>query len=34
MDNHQALVKQILFYLSDENLSKDEFFYNKVAADP
>lgn len=34
MDNHQALIKQVLFYLSDENLAKDEFFYDKVAADP
>lgn len=30
MDNHQELIKQILYYFSDDNLSVDQFFYDKV----
>ena len=28
------LVKQLLYYLSEENLQKDEFFYKEVASNP
>lgn len=28
----EALVKQIEYYLSEENLQNDEFFYKEVAA--
>ena len=31
MSNNEALIKQINYYLSDENLQRDEFFYEKIS---
>ena len=33
MNNNKELSKQIGYYLSDENLKIDEFFYDQLAAD-
>ncbi len=32
-DNKDAIKKQIEYYFSDKNLSKDKFFHNKISAD-
>jgi hypothetical protein len=32
-NNNKELIRQLEYYLSDENLQSDEFFYDQVAAD-
>jgi len=32
MSNNTAIAKQIHYYLSDDNLAQDEFFYKEIAS--
>ena len=32
MSNNTAIAKQISYYLGDENLAQDEFFYKEIAS--
>ena len=33
-ERFQSIVKQIEYYFSDDNLSKDEFFHTTISSDP